>query len=505
MDELLAHLLTFPPHPPPPQPLPDIEYDKQIRALVQLLNHTSASKLTSGMSSGDDLLDVLNPSINTLPYLHTLLAHIENAQNSKQSVAANLKAFSPSSELWRKMLKFMEHFDPIQVRYVGHEFRRLIDAAARVAYTASTPEIAIQPIRNAILRLDPSSSCFTSSHVLFAHLCLSARAFSSALPILDKDIFHFPSPSDKSLSLPLPCSDHDTSSTFITTGSGLSDKLVYKDYLKYFLYGAMLYLGVKNWERALLFLEIVIATPTNNTVSMVQVEAYKKYVLVGLLLEGKSLPMPPHTNHQAAKIYRATAKAYEALAEVFRAGIAHRLHDEARAGHELWQHDCNTGLVLQVLDALRRFAILRLGKTFAALSIPEVARRTSPRPDDYAETEHYLSSMIRDGHLNATITQSSDPAKPPVLRFASSTHSGPLARSEAQQYSDLKKQTADTTKLISHIKEADRKLELSTSYLEWARKARKSEEARENRQNSGGELHTMNDSFGVDEDMLADM
>lgn len=149
------------------------------------------------------------------------------------------------------------------------------------------PEVAIQPIRNAILRLDPSSSCFTSSHVVFAHLCLSARAFSSALPVLDKDIFHFPSPSDKSLSLPLPCSDHDTSSTLITTGSGLSDKLVYKDHLKYFLYGAMLYLGVKNWERALLFLEIVIATPTNNTVSMVQVEAYKKYVLVGLLLEGR--------------------------------------------------------------------------------------------------------------------------------------------------------------------------------------------------------------------------
>ena len=149
------------------------------------------------------------------------------------------------------------------------------------------PEIAIQPIRYAILRLDPSSSCFTSSHLVFAHLCLAARAFDSAIPVLDKDIFHFPAPSDKNSSLPLPCSHHETSSTYITTGSGLSDKLVYKNHLKYFLYGAMLYLGVKNWERALLFLEIVIATPTNNTVSMVQVEAYKKYVLVGLLLEGQ--------------------------------------------------------------------------------------------------------------------------------------------------------------------------------------------------------------------------
>lgn len=49
----------------------------------------------------------------------------------------------------------------------------------------------------------------------------------------------------------------------------------------------MLYLGLKQWERALLFLEIVIVSPANNTASMIQVEAYKKWVLVGLLLEGR--------------------------------------------------------------------------------------------------------------------------------------------------------------------------------------------------------------------------
>ena len=113
--------------------------------------------------------------------------------------------------------------------------------------------------------------------------------------------------------------------------------------------------------------------------------------------------------------------------------------------------------------------------------------------------------MIAGGHLNATITQPYDTTKPSVLRFASSAHSGPLARSEAQQYCDLKNQTAETMKLINHIKEADRRLELSPSYLDWARKAKKSEEARENRRSSGGELHTMNESFSVDEDMLADM
>lgn len=49
----------------------------------------------------------------------------------------------------------------------------------------------------------------------------------------------------------------------------------------------MLYLGLREWERALLFLEVVIVAPTSNTASMIQVEAYKKWVLVGLLLKGK--------------------------------------------------------------------------------------------------------------------------------------------------------------------------------------------------------------------------
>lgn len=163
-----------------------------------------------------------------------------------------------------------------------------------------------------------------------------------------------------------------------------------------------------------------------------------------------------------------------------------------------------------MLDASRRFAILRLEKTFAALSIPEVSRRTYPHQDDHAETKRYLVSLITEGHLNATIVESTDTTttdttKPSILRFASSAHSGPLARSEAQQYQELKNQSAETVRLISHIKEADRKLELTASYLDWVRKAKKNEEARENMRHSGEELHPVNDSFGVDEDMLADM
>ncbi len=48
----------------------------------------------------------------------------------------------------------------------------------------------------------------------------------------------------------------------------------------------MLYMGSKKWERAQLFLELVLVSPAINTASMIQVEAYKKWILVNLLLKG---------------------------------------------------------------------------------------------------------------------------------------------------------------------------------------------------------------------------
>ena len=58
MDALLPQLLSFPPHPEPTKPIPDSEYDKQIKNLVLHINSIPASKLTLGVPGGGDLLDV---------------------------------------------------------------------------------------------------------------------------------------------------------------------------------------------------------------------------------------------------------------------------------------------------------------------------------------------------------------------------------------------------------------------------------------------------------------
>lgn len=245
----------------------------------------------------------MDPSINTLPYLRTLLACIEDVQNDKRPASPDAPSFSPGSNLWQKMLIFIEAFDPVQVRYAGHDWRRLLETVARSAEKVSQvcsashrrrvfliskqPSSAIQPIETALLRLDATSSCFTSVHLVFVRLCLKAKAHVPALTILNNDILFFPSVSEKSHYIPLPCSHHEMSSSYITKSSGLSDTLFHRDHLLYFLYGAMTYIQLKNWSRAQLFLEFVIMSPIFNSVSMIQVEAYKKWVLVSLISNGR--------------------------------------------------------------------------------------------------------------------------------------------------------------------------------------------------------------------------
>ena len=53
----------------------------------------------------------------------------------------------------------------------------------------------------------------------------------------------------------------------------------------------MIYMGLKDWKRALGFLESVIISPVAHNASKIQVEAYKKYVLVNLLQNGRVSPI----------------------------------------------------------------------------------------------------------------------------------------------------------------------------------------------------------------------
>ena len=152
----------------------------------------------------------------------------------------------------------------------------------------------------------------------------------------------------------------------------------------------------------------------------------------------------------------------------------------------------------QVIDAYRQFSVLQLEKTFAALTIANIARKTSPDPNDYAETGQYIVYLISIGKLNATISEPSEDPATWIVRFSDSS-SGPLARSEEQQYESLVKQTRKVKVLTDHIRETDRKLGLNKDYITDAKKKRK------DGPDEGDPWIGHTNTFDNDEDMMADL
>jgi COP9 signalosome complex subunit 3 len=140
-----------------------------------------------------------------------------------------------------------------------------------------------------MLRLDPTCSTFTSTHNLVVERCLREHAYTLAFPILDKDIYHLPGPLGREYNYPSTlCEKGVTSASFVNVKSGLTKPLASQDYLKYFLYGASIYIACRQWDRALGFLEIILAAPVaTGHISMIQVEAYKRWCLVSVLVHGR--------------------------------------------------------------------------------------------------------------------------------------------------------------------------------------------------------------------------
>ena len=138
------------------------------------------------------------------------------------------------------------------------------------------------------------------------------------------------------------------------------------------------------------------------------------------------------------------------------------------------------------------------------MTVADIARRTSPDPNDYAGTGDYVIHLISIGVLSATISQPSNDPASWIVRFSDAT-SGPLSYTEEQQHQHLEKQTLKIKSLIEHIREVDRKLSLNKDYIAEAKKAKN---VRQNGLEGGGDENAYIapiDAYEHDEDMMADL
>ncbi|KAK5705400.1 hypothetical protein LTR97_002518 [Elasticomyces elasticus] len=440
----LQLLLSFPPDDV--AKLSNKKYDEVLRGYVQRVDKLPQSAFLKQVNN-QNILELLNPAINSIAYLYTLVEQVKSGSKDKNRLTALLDC----------TVIFLATFDPVQIRY-----STISDVWLDLTTFAITNLHDLTPVTTALLRLDPSAGTFTTVHLRIVRAALNLGTPSAALPILDKNIHSLPTTPIKQHADEYLC---DEDAVFITSKSGFTGKVAPEFLLEYYLLGATIYTALRQYSRARLFLEYVLLTPTTqHSASALQVEAYKQFALLGLLAQGKGYPLPRTHDSSVTKNIRACCKAYDALAESFEHRDLQKFRAEMETGMAVWHEDGNLRLVRECEQALLKWQVLDLGKRFAALPIGRVAAHVGFGDQ---EVLGWTLELIRSGQMSASITPAdSGEAGDAVLRFHDTT-AGKVGGE------DLAAQTARIEELVKYIRAADVRLQLSKEYVDYAKRQKK--------------------------------
>ena len=81
---------------------------------------------------------MLNPSANTISYIFALRFRIAALVENPKSQKTIPEQLRPGGSLWNKIVLFLETSDPVQLRYVGAEFRALVGHVEQIARVLGT-------------------------------------------------------------------------------------------------------------------------------------------------------------------------------------------------------------------------------------------------------------------------------------------------------------------------------------------------------------------------------
>lgn len=369
---------------------------------------------------------------------------------------------------------------------------------------------AIQLYQNVILRLDQTSSTLSIAHYYLVNACVQARAYGEAVVILDRPIYHIPThESTKTMDKRLAkrtCSPADSSIAYINPQTGLSGKISTRVFLEYYFLGALCYIGLRQWQKAQAFLEVVLSAPcqqAQNICSTLTIEAYKKWLLLSLIIYGNVRGVPRGFRGNQVRSAKTMAKPYECVVDAYKTRNLERLSSEIQEGVDVWASDMNSGLMTEVVNSLPKFEVIRLGQTFAALPVEEIAVALSPTMAmNPQQALTLVQQLVATGALKADVIPSTTGSLGTV-RF---NQSQVVQQTEDEINDQLTAKGRELKLLLKYITDYDHQLEISKDYLDWLQKAKKARDTDKKAGQNGSQKPT---GFppgppDMDEDMMDD-
>lgn len=339
---------------------------------AELCEHLNKSQESLARNPGtlDTVLESLDMTQHSLGYIAVLVAKLSQE---------NLENFG---DILAKCDQFMGVASPEQIRFSPSSLCELCHVLSSELVRRNAAIRGITIITRAIRKLQPSVSALTPVHSDLTKLCLVSKCFGPALAFLNTDI------------------------NLISKENSHFDAI---HLLLYYYYGGCIYTALKQFDRALYFLEICVTFPTA-AVSHIMLEAYKKYQLVGLLVHGdkpkafkENLALPKYTSPIVNKFLKPLCSAYNEVVSAYQGNNAGELRAVVTKYQQLFTQDNNMGLVQQVVASQTRTNIRRLTRTFITLSLGDLASRVGLATPQEVEKE--IVGMIEAGSIHATISQ----------------------------------------------------------------------------------------------------
>ncbi|KAK4452353.1 COP9 signalosome complex subunit 3 [Podospora aff. communis PSN243] len=457
MDQYASVLLAF----PDGKYSSNEEYHRAVRQHVQKVEKLGKEHGAALGSHAAQLLEHVNPAVNSISYL-TVLGIVVQRERAPQT----------NMTLLTWITRFLMTFDARQMRYAGSQFSGLLNLVGEGSLFPAS--VAVDLLATAILRVDPTGSILTSHHFQLVRLALYTDNIEPALPVIEKEIVFFPGVKGSGEGRH-PCDLQLSPSEYITPESDLTGKLKASAVLQYDLLVAKCFIQRRAWQQAFDALERVITYPIKDQAcSKIMTEAYNKWVLVGLLLNGKTPTLPVSVASSTRKVYSILGKPYFSLAEAFDLKTAEALNAEfASLGPQFWAEEGNLGLVTQVLIYYQRWMIVNLQKIYTKISIDHVRRltqsaETGKELGTEAEVLALLDDMISTGMLNGRV----EPAvagKPAHLVFLA-----PAEELSEAEFATQMLQTAERIKDLGPIvKATNERLATTREYVRYMAREQK--------------------------------
>ncbi|OAA46058.1 COP9 signalosome complex subunit 3 [Metarhizium rileyi] len=374
-------------------------YDAAIKQHTAMLVKSAAEIRAAVLSNPEPFLETLDPSSHSIGYLFVL----ENL----------LEQFDPASPISQaaildKVVEFILHFDIVQIRYYGQPMLALLEKIG--SGRLFPPLVAVELLSTAILRLDPSGSLFTSTHFLLAKLAYNTNTVEAALQVLDCDILLFPN-MGHSNDGKLLCEPSIAPASYISTQTGLTDTIRQSTVLEYDHIRGLAYMSSGKWSKAQAAFEKVISHPSKDKgVSKIMVESHKRWVLVGLLSQGRSPTLPYYTSGPATACYKTTGRPYINIAEAFSNAEAVKLRSLIEKSTLIWEEDGTSSLVAEVLSSYQKWQIIGLRQVYQRVDISKIRTMTlnaltgQPLAND-EEVLALVNQMLQSGMLHGQIEQ----------------------------------------------------------------------------------------------------